>query len=177
MFLKKIKYYYFINNFNPLELKKINNNKNLFLIYYDTKQSNIEDIYKIKNFAKKNKIKLYISNYNHKFSNIKIDGIHIPSSNKKIILNLKKGVDIIGTAHNQLEFYFKKKQGCSKIFLSPLFKTKKYSDNKILNTNKFRLISREWLTIKLALAGIKKKNFNKLKDLEIQGVGTASYFK
>jgi thiamine monophosphate synthase len=177
MFLKKIKYYYFINNFNPLELKKINNIKNLFLIYYDTKQSNIEDIYKIKNFAKKNKIKLYISNYNRKFSNIKIDGIHIPSSNKKIILNLKKGLDIIGTAHNQLEFYFKKKQGCSKIFLSPLFKTKKYSDNKILNTNKFRLISREWLTIKLALAGIKKKNFNKLKDLEIQGVGTASYFK
>jgi thiamine monophosphate synthase len=177
MFLKKIKYYYFINNFNPLELKKINNNKNLLLIYYDTKQSNIEDIYKIKNFAKKNKIKLYISNYNHKFSNIKIDGIHIPSSNKKRILNLKKGLDIIGTAHNQLEFYFKKKQGCSKIFLSPLFKTKKYSDNKILNTNKFRLISREWLITKLALAGIKEKNFNKLKDLEIQGVGTASYFK
>jgi thiamine monophosphate synthase len=177
MFLKKFKYYYFINNFNPLELKKIYNNKNLFLIYYDTKQSNIEDIYKIKNFAKKNKIKLYISNYNHKFSNIKIDGIHIPSSNKKRILNLKKGLDIIGTAHNQLEFYFKKKQGCSKIFLSPLFKTKKYSDNKILNTNKFRLMSREWLIAKLALAGIKKKNFYKLKDLEIQGVGTASYFK
>ena len=177
MFLKEIKYYYFINNFNPLELKKINNNKNIFLIYYDTKQSNIEDIYKIKNFAKKNKIKLYISNYNHKFSNIKIDGIHIPSSNKKRILNLKRGLDIIGTAHNQLEFYFKKKQGCSKIFLSPLFKTKKYSDNKILNTNKFRLISREWLITKLALAGIKKGNFNKLKDLEIQGVGTASYFK
>ena len=177
MFLKKIKYYYFINNFNPLELKKINNNKNLFLIYYDTKQSNIEDIYKIKNFAKKNKIKLYISNYNHRFSNIKIDGIHIPSSNKKRILNLKKGLDIIGTAHNQLEFYFKKKQGCSKIFLSPLFKTKKYSDNKILNTNKFRLISKEWLITKLALAGIKKGNFNKLKDLKIQGVGTASYFE
>ena len=177
MFLKEIKYYYFINNFNPLELKKINNNKNIFLIYYDTKQSNIEVIYKIKNFTKKNKIKLYISNYNHKFSNIKIDGIHIPSSNKKKILNLKKGLDIIGTAHNQLEFYFKKKQGCSKIFLSPLFKTKKYSDNKILNTNKFRLISKEWLITKLALAGIKKGNFNKLKDLEIQGVGTASYFK
>ena len=177
MFLKEIKYYYFIKNFNPLELKKINNNKNIFLIYYDTKQSNIEDIYKIKNFTKKNKIKLYISNYNHKFNNIKIDGIHIPSSNKKRILNLKKGLDIIGTAHNQIEFYFKKKQGCSKIFLSPLFKTKKYSDNKILNTNKFRLISREWLITKLALAGIKEKNFNKLKDLEIQGVGTASYFK
>jgi len=56
-------------------------------------------------------------------------------------------------------------------------KTKKYSDNKILNTNKFRLISKEWLITKLALAGIKKGNFNKLKDLEIQGVGTASYFK
>ena len=177
MFLKKINYYYFINNFNPIELKKINNNKNLFLIYYDAKLSNIEDIYKIKNFAKKNKIKLYISNYDSKFGNIKIDGIHIPSSNKKRILNLKKGFDIIGTAHNQLEFYFKKKQGCSKIFLSPLFKTKKYSDNKILNTNKFRLISREWLVTKLALAGIKKKNFNKLKDLKIRGVGTASYFK
>ena len=44
MLLNKFKYYYFINNFNPLELKKIYNNKNLFLIYYDTKQSNIEDI-------------------------------------------------------------------------------------------------------------------------------------
>lgn len=124
MLLKKFKYYYFINNFNLLELKKIYNNKNLFLIYYDTKQSNIEDIYKINNFAKKNKIKLYISNYNHKFSNIKIDGIHIPSSNKKIILNLKKGLDIIGTAHNQLEFYFKKSRVAVRSFYHPCLKRK-----------------------------------------------------
>jgi thiamine-phosphate pyrophosphorylase len=177
MIIKKIKYFYFIENFNLKELEKIKKNQNLHIIYYYTKDSNFKDILLLASYSKKNRIKFYISNYSYKFSNIKISGIHIPSTNKKRVFNLKNGFEIIGTAHNQIEFYIKKNQGCNLIFLSPIFKTQKYSDNKILGTNKFKLMCKYWRQPILALGGIKEKNYNKLGNLKIHGVGSASYFK
>ena len=90
---------------------------------------------------------------------------------------IKNGFEIIGTAHNQIEFYIKKNQGCNIIFLSPIFKTQKYSDNKILGINRFKLMSKYWKIPILAWGGIKEKNYNNLGNLKIYGVGTASYFK
>ena len=177
MFIKKIKYFYFIENFNLKELEKIKKNQNLHIIYYYTKDSNFKDILSLQSYSRKNRIKFYISNYSDKFSNIKISGIHIPSTNKKKVFNLKNGFEIIGTAHNQIEFYIKKNQGCNIIFLSPIFKTQKYSDNKILGINRFKLMSKYWKIPILALGGIKEKNYYKLGSLKIQGVGSASYFK
>jgi len=177
MIIKKIKYFYFIENFNLKELEKIKKNQSVHIIYYYTKDSNLKDILSLASYSKKNRIKFYISNYSYKFTNIKISGIHIPSTNKKRVFNLKNGFEIIGTAHNQIEFYIKKNQGCNLIFLSPIFKTQKYSDNKILGTNKFKLMCKYWRQPILALGGIKEKNYNNLGNLKIHGVGTASYFK
>ena len=90
---------------------------------------------------------------------------------------MKNKIDIIGTAHNQLEYSIKKNQGCSRIFLSPLFFTNKYSDNKILKLNRFNLISKSWSEKILALGGIREKNLNQLKILKIFGVGSMALFK
>jgi len=94
---------------------------------------------------------------------IKANGIFISSKNKRINLNdffLKK-FHIIGSAHNQLEYYFKKMQKCKTITLSPLFFNPKYSVNRILGVVKFNLISKNWKTNLCALGGITEKNINK----------------
>ncbi len=64
----------------------------------------------------------------------------------------------MGSAHNQLEYYFKKMQQCKTITLSPLFFNPKYSANKILSVVKFNLISTMWKVNLCALGGITKKN-------------------
>ncbi len=71
--------------------------------------------------------------------------------------------------HNQLEYFFKKKQKCGKIIFSPIFLTKKYNLNQILNTHKFNLISKNWNEKIYALGGINLKNITILKILKIKG--------
>jgi thiamine monophosphate synthase len=68
----------------------------------------------------------------------------------------------MGSAHNQLEYYFKKMQQCKAITLSPLFFNPKYSVNKILGVVKFNLISKMWNISLCALGGITEKNINKI---------------
>ena len=177
MNLQKLEYFFFIENFNTINIDKIKKFKKMHIIYSYTKNSNFKDIISLEKFCKKNKIRFYISNYIKKLNYIKIDGIHIPSSNKSRILSMKNKIDIIGTAHNQLEYSIKKNQGCSRIFLSPLFFTNKYSDNKILKLNRFNLISKSWSEKILALGGIREKNLNQLKILKIFGVGSIALFK
>ena len=118
----------------------------------------------------------FIENFNS-INMDKIDGIHITSNNKSRIQSIRNKIDIIGTAHNQLEYYIKKNQGCSRIFLSPLFFTDKYSGNKILKVNKFNLISKSWGQKIMALGGIREKNLNQLKILKISGIGSITLFK
>ena len=177
MNLKNLKYFFFVESLNLINIDKLKKFKNIYIIYSYTKNSDFNDVIKLDRLCKKNKIKLYISNYVKKFNNIKIDGIHIPSSNRSSILSKKKNVDIIGTAHNQKEYYIKKNQGCSKIFLSPLFFTKKYSNSKILNINKFNLISKNWKSRIMALGGIRESKLNQLNLLNIVGVGSIGLFK
>jgi thiamine-phosphate pyrophosphorylase len=76
---------------------------------------------------------------------------------------LKKNFKIIGSAHNQSEYFLKIKQGCELIILSPLFFNKKYSENRILNVLKFNLISRMWNKNLCALGGINETNIKKIK--------------
>jgi thiamine-phosphate pyrophosphorylase len=82
----------------------------------------------------------------------------------------KNNFKVIGSAHNQIEYYFKKKQGCKTIMLSPLFSNEKYSDNKILGISKFNLISLRWRENLIALGGV-MKNLNKIKMTRCAGVG------
>ena len=79
-----------------------------------------------------------------------------------IIDSKKINFKIIGSAHNQSEFFLKKKQGCVDIFFSPIFKNQKYNQNKILKINKFNLISKEWKCNLFALGGINSHNIKKV---------------
>lgn len=118
----------------------------------------------IVNFCKKNRFPFYISDNIRLALQTKANGIFLNAKNTRIIPKIiKQNFEIIGSAHNQIEYYFKKKQGCTLLMLSPLFFNKKYSKNKILGPIKFNLISNSWKNNLCALGGITLKNLNKMK--------------
>ena len=139
----RIKSYLFIDrlNENLLNNIKIFNNISLILKPFDKNKSYIE-LEKLVLFCKKNQIEFFIYDNIQLVTKYKAKGIFLSTANIKAYKHINdKKFSIIGQAHNQLEYNVKIEQGCSKIFLSPLFKTKKYSANKILGVNKFNLIS------------------------------------
>jgi len=176
MNLKELEYYCFIKEYRDLNLTFVDKLKNVKIIYSYNNKSNLTDLLLLEKLCIKNKIKLYISNYERDLNFLKIDGVHISSDKKLKPHYLKKNFEIIGTAHNQLEYSRKKKQGCSKIFLSPLFRTKKYSNNKTLGINKFNLISKNWDTKMLALGGLNSQNIKLLRSAKVLGFGGISFF-
>jgi thiamine monophosphate synthase len=58
--------------------------------------------------------------------------------------------------------------------LSPVFYNKKYSNNKLLGVNRFNLITKEWKTKIVALAGINQKTLQKTKMLKCSGLAFKS---
>jgi thiamine-phosphate pyrophosphorylase len=176
MYLSEIEYYCFIKEYRDLNLTLISKIKNIKIIYNYNNKSNLKDLLSLEKLCIRNKIKLYISNYKRDLNFLKIQGVHISSDKKLRPHNLKKKFEIIGTAHNQLEYSRKKEQGCNKIFLSPLFRTKKYSNNKILGISKFNLISKNWDIKILALGGINSENIKLLKNLKVLGFGGINFF-
>jgi len=107
---------------------------------------------------------------------LNLDGAYIPSFNSKVnhlSFSKKKNFLLIGSAHNNKEIKTKEKQGVNIIFLSSIFKINK----NYLGIYKFKLLSN--LTDKkiVALGGISKKNFKKLKLVECYGFAGISYFQ
>jgi thiamine-phosphate pyrophosphorylase len=84
----------------------------------------------------------------------------------------KSNFRIIGSAHNQFEYFLKERQMCHMIMLSPLFYNKKYSQNKILDVCKFNLISMNWKKKICALGGI---NLNNIKKLNMTKSSAAAF--
>ena len=125
-FLPRI--YYYINDLNLAELSKISNNINLIYRNYD-KKTDINTILKLRDFCRKTERKLFISNHVKLAVNLKLNGVYIPSFNKKInytyIFNKPKKFKIIGSAHNLKEIKIKEKQGCDEIFISSIFQNQK----------------------------------------------------
>ena len=76
-----------------------------------------------------------------------------------------------------MEYYYKKMQNFNNLFLSPIFFNKKYSQNRIYGTNKFRLISLEWKINLGALCGINKSNIRKIKLTKVKFIGFSSLIK
>ena len=130
MNLKRIfRYYYFHEDLNIIYLNKIAKLKNISVIF-DQKNN----YFKLKNnflraisFCKKEKISYYFINDFRLAVKYKAKGVYLRSSYKLPIQNSNFNIDIIGSAHNQLEYFFKQQQGCKKIFLSPIFNNSKYS--------------------------------------------------
>ena len=140
----------------------------------------IKDLCKVAKICKKKKYKLYISNNLKLAIKFKADGFYIPAFNKTTMNHLnyiKKNMLILGSAHSQKEIYEKKRQKCSIIFLSPIFKTKKYKKNNQLGTVKFNLISNVNKVNFYALGGINEYNFKKLKNSNAKGFGGVSFFQ
>ena len=157
--------YIFLNEINDqlsLRIKKI---KNVSIIYYidDFQLFNENNCKRIRNFCKKINAPFYVIDSMNNALKYKATGIYIKANNKRIVLKKYNKLKIIGSAHNNLEYFFKKNQNCNMIMLSPLFYNNKYSNNNILGTVKFRLISKDWKIDVCALGGINKTNINKVK--------------
>jgi thiamine monophosphate synthase len=163
--MNKYHNYIFLNEINDQLSVRIKKIKNVSIIYYidDFRSFNENNCKRIRNFCKKINAPFYVVNSINNAVKYKATGIYIKADNKRIILKKYKKLKIIGSAHNNLEYFFKKNQNCNMIMLSPLFYNKKYSNNNILGTAKFRLISKDWKIDLCALGGINKTNINKIK--------------
>jgi thiamine-phosphate pyrophosphorylase len=175
-----IKFYFFTDTLDEIIKKNIKNFKKLSIIYKSESINHTNDINvsAIRKFCKKNKIPFFISDNFRLAEKYKADGIFLSSSYKKIgNIVLKKKFKIIGSAHNQLEYFLKNKQSCEMIMLSPLFYNKKYSQNKILNVCKFNLISMGWDKKICGLGGINLNNLKKLNMTRCSAVAFVSLMK
>ena len=166
--MKKIFYrhYVFFKEINQFIEESIIKFRNIsIIINIDNNDKNsLRNENNIIKFAKKNKIPFLIKNNIKKCFKFNSAGIFIDSTNKKIIKiqSFRRKFIIIGAAHNQLEYYFKKRQNCKIIALSPIFYNPKFSKNKILGPIKFNLISLIWNADLCALGGINETNIKKI---------------
>ena len=102
----------------------------------------------------------------------------MPSFNKELKINYfikKKKFKILGSAHNIKEIRQKELQKVNCIFLSPIFMTDK--SKNFLGINKFNNLTKHTNKKIVCLGGIKKKNLNKIKLLNVYGLSSISLFK
>jgi len=171
----KLQTFQFIDDLNIDLISK--NTTNLSIIYRNYyKNIKKKEIIKIKEFCERKEIKFYISNNIEECLKYDLDGLYIPSFNKKILpkkIKFKNRI-IIGSAHNVMEIRKKMEQGCKIIFISPLFKTYKI---KYLDIPRFNLMKLSFNKKFVALGGINKSNIKKIKMLNIYGISGISMFK
>ena len=171
------KIYYFIEEFNLKDLSKINRSINIIFRNYK-KNDFSDDLIKVRNLCRKRGHSIYLSNNIKLASKLKLDGVYLPSFNKRLIyknLNLRKEFKIIGSAHNIIEIRTKEKQNCEDIFISPIFKTKYYNHSLGI----YKLINLTSYTKKniIALGGINNSNFRKINRKFILGFASISWIK
>ena len=170
--------FYFIDKYNIDELTNLE--KNIDLIYRNYKKKlKIDEIKSIHKFCKTNKRNLYLSNDVKLALKLGLSGVYIPSFNNSLNFASKYSLpdkfEIIGSAHNVNEIRIKKLQKCSKIFLSPIFKSKK--NPKFLSTVKFNLTALCENIDFIALGGINENNYKKLKLTKVVGFSGISWIK
>ena len=170
--------FYFIDKYNIDELTNLE--KNIDLIYRNYKKKlKIDEIKSIHKFCKTNKRNLYLSNDVKLALKLGLSGVYIPSFNNNLNFASKHSLpdkfEIIGSAHNVNEIRVKKLQKCSKIFLSPIFKSKK--NQKFLSTIKFNLTTMSEDIDFIALGGINKNNYKKLRLTKVVGFAGISWIK
>ena len=168
--------YYYIDKFNRDEIYKLNKTINIIYRNYSNK-FNKKEILQLVTFCKKQRRKVYISNNLKLALRFNFDGVYIPAFNKTLnYKNIpKKNFEIIGSAHSIKEVINKEYQGCTKIFLSPIFKTKK--NRSYLGVTKFnmiRLIAKKDI---ISLGGINSRNIKYLRMCRVEGFAGISWIK
>ena len=171
-----IKYYYFIDEFNKNEIEKLSTQISLIYRNYNNK-NNPNELKKLVIHCKINRRKVYISNNLKDAIRYNFDGLYIPAFQKHLRFQniTKKSLEIIGSAHNAIELKIKEKQGCSRIFLSPVFenqKKKKFLD--VVKTNFLRNLTKNKIVL---LGGIDFKTLNKSKMCYPSGIAAISWIK
>tara|TARA_B100000035_G_C20927482_1_gene521410 strand:- start:219 stop:776 length:558 start_codon:yes stop_codon:yes gene_type:complete len=176
MHIKKLKKYYFINDFNPIHLKDLD--KNIELIWRsDKKENDLKKVYKLANYCKRNKIKLFLSNNIKLALKLKLNGAYISSYNKEMRFNCyqyKKDFELLGSSHNLIEIDIKKKQKIKKIFISPIFKHKR---RYAMGIHKCRYFFDDKSYEKIALGGISEVNVNLILISKFIGFAGINFFK
>ena len=170
--------FYFIDKYNIDELTNLEKNIDLIFRNY-SKRLKIDEIKSVLKFCKINKRNLYLSNNIKLALRLGLSGVYIPSFNNSLNFASKHALpnkfEIIGSAHNVNEIRVKKLQKCSKIFLSPIFQSKK--KQKFLSTIKFNLTTMSEDVDFIALGGINKNNYKKLRLTKVVGFAGISWIK
>ena len=171
-----IKYYYFIDEFHKNEIEKLSGQISLIFRNYN-KKSDPEELRRLVIHCKNNRRKVYISNNLKDAIKYNFNGLYIPSFNKQLgFRNIeKKSLEIIGSAHNAKELRIKERQGCTSIFLSPIFKNdknKKFLD--IIRTNFLRKLTKNQIVL---LGGINSKTLKRSKLCNPNGIAAISWIK
>ena len=171
-----IKYYYFINEFNKNEIEKLPTQISLIYRNYQ-KENNPNELRKLVIHCKNNRRKVFISNNLKDAIKYNFDGLYIPSFYKQLRFQnkAKKNLEIIGSAHNVTELKIKEKQGCSPIFLSPVFKNGK--NKKFLDVIKTNLLKKMTKNKIVLLGGINQKTLKRSKLCSPGGVAAISWIK
>ncbi len=171
-----IKYYYFIDEFNKNEIEKLSTQISLIYRNYQ-KKNNPNELRRLVIHCKNNRRKVYISNNLKDAIKYNFDGLYIPSFHKYLRFQniTKKHLEIIGSAHNAIELKIKERQGCSGIFLSPIFKNNK--NKKFLDVIKTNLLKKMTKNEIVLLGGINQKTLKRCKLCSPNGVAAISWIK
>jgi thiamine monophosphate synthase len=170
----KLHYYIFVEELNEKIIKNIIKLKKqrikISIIILD------KNFLIIVKFAKKERIPFFVINNIKSAIKNRAQGVFLTNKYKTPKNNIQETtkLEVIGSAHNQLEYYIKKKQNCNTIMLSPIFFNKKYSLNKILHVNKFNLMTLGWKNNICALGGINLKNLKLINLTKSKSIAVKS---
>jgi len=168
--------YYFIDQFNKNEIEKLSSKISLIYRNYD-KKNDYNEIKKLVLYCKNRRRKVYISNNLKTAIKYNFNGLYIPSFNKNLGFRniVKHNFEILGSAHNVIELKIKERQGCSTIFLSPIFeneKKKKFLD--VVRTNLLKNFTSKKIVL---LGGINFKSLKRSKMCAPDGISAISWIK
>ena len=168
-------YFFFIKTFNKEHIRKLD--KKIAIIYRNYSDAHDKKIImEIKKICKKDGRKFYLSNNLKMAINLNLDGIYLPSFNKKLDvgkINVKKKFIIMGSAHNIKEIRIKEKQKVDQIILSSLFKKNK----NYLGLYRFKILKNLTKKKVIVLGGITKNNEKQIKLVGCNSFAGISYFK
>ena len=180
MMVFKKKYYLFVENTREFKLDLIKTREKFNIIYrnQNTKEK-IQDLFNYRKKCAKYGIKFYVANNTSLLTKLKADGLYISSHNKNLLLiaYIKKGFDIIGSAHNYREIDEKLKQGCKIIIYSRLFETKYSYKKGFLGIPRFNIISLRTRVNLVPLGGINETNLCKLNSVKSDSFACLSAIK
>ena len=178
MFAFKKKYFLIIQNIKDINLNNIKKSNKFVIILRNPESSDtINSLIKFRKKCKIKGIEFYVANNTNLAVLLKSDGVYISAFYKGFEqLNLRKlNKKIIGSAHNFQEINEKRKQGCSYIILSKLFRVDYAPFENFYGIVKFNLMGNQKNLI--PLGGIKLINLNKAKLIKSEGIAIMSEVK